>query len=451
MLTLDSIKEKLIGGGGRTANVKKNALGGMVVKGVSLLISLLLVPLTLDYVSSEVYGIWLTLSSIMIWLNFFDVGFTLGLKNKLAEAIANNDWAKGKSLVSTTYLLMISIFVPLAIILELIIPVLNWSSLLNVSDAYNEEITDAVAIMAFCFCLHMIVYVFGAVVAAHQKTALSSSFAVIGQCLSLILIWILTKTVAPSLPLLALVLSVSPLAIMFVASVWLFKHDFSKVSPSISSVNFNYIKELFSLGYKFFILQIKIIVYYQLTNILLLRVATPDDVTQYNISYKYLSMATMIVSMIITPIWPAFTDAYTKGDYVWMKSIYKRLIQLWSLSIVGLFIMFLLSPLFYKIWIGDSVSISWEMNVVVCLYVALMSWTQIHLMMINGIGKIYLQVIVAIIGCIAFVPVTYSLGLVWGAIGVILGLIIINSFDALFMTTQLRKILQNKVAGIWNK
>ena len=86
---------KLFKGSERTAKVKKNAIGSILIKGWSILISLILVPMTMDYLSPEIYGIWLTVSSVIVWLNFFDVGFTLGLKNKLAEALAEGDYVRG--------------------------------------------------------------------------------------------------------------------------------------------------------------------------------------------------------------------------------------------------------------------------------------------------------------------------------------------------------------------
>ena len=121
---LKFIKNRYLSGSSgnqRSKVVKENIIASLFVKGGSIVVSLVLVPLTLGYVSSELYGIWLTLSSIMLWLNFFDVGFTLGLKNRLAEAIAMDDWERGKSLVSTTYFMMILLFVPLCIVLEIII------------------------------------------------------------------------------------------------------------------------------------------------------------------------------------------------------------------------------------------------------------------------------------------------------------------------------------------
>ena len=70
------------------------------------MISLLLVPLTINYVDSERYGIWLSLSTMVTWMNFFDIGLSHGMKNKLAEAIANGNYSLGKKYVSTTYALL---------------------------------------------------------------------------------------------------------------------------------------------------------------------------------------------------------------------------------------------------------------------------------------------------------------------------------------------------------
>lgn len=69
-------------GDNRSANVKKNILGSIFIKGISMVVSFMLVPLTIGYVSSELYGVWLTISSVLAWLSFLDVGFSQGLKNK---------------------------------------------------------------------------------------------------------------------------------------------------------------------------------------------------------------------------------------------------------------------------------------------------------------------------------------------------------------------------------
>ena len=318
-------------GNERTQNIKKNIVGSIIIKGASIIIQLLLVPLTLGYLNSELYGIWLTLSSIMLWLSFFDVGFTLGLKNRLAEAIALGNYDKGKSLVSTTYFMMIIIFVPLGFILEAIVPYINWSSFLNVSLDYNEQLIQVVQVIVACFCLQMIFNVIASVLAAFQKVALSSLFPVIGNFLALIIIYFLTKFTSSSLLNLALAISYLPVLVYIVSSIIFFQGTLKRVAPSFKHIDLSLIKDIFNLGFRFFIIQIQMIVLYQSTNILISNISSPIDVTSYNLAYKYISIALMLFNIILGPIWPAFTDAYTKKDYAWMNDVYRRMVQIYGI------------------------------------------------------------------------------------------------------------------------
>lgn len=226
---MKSLKEQykqFFSGHARSVVVKKNVIASLVIKGISIIISLMLVPLTLGYLSSEIYGVWLVLSTMVIWLNHFDIGFTQGLKNKLTESLAKNDYDRGKSLVSTTYVVMVAIFCPLCIIVELIIPYIDWCSLLNIDKVYEQDIVKTIHILTISVCLQMIVNVFTTVVAAYQKVALSSMFGVIGQSISLIVIFILIKVAPPSLPILAISISFIPVTVTLIFSIIYYNKKF---------------------------------------------------------------------------------------------------------------------------------------------------------------------------------------------------------------------------------
>lgn len=441
--------KKFLSGNERSIVVKKNIIGSLAIKGISVVISFLLVPMTLGYVSSELYGIWLTLSSIMLWLNFFDIGFTLGLKNKLAEAIALGDWARGKALVSTTYFMMIIIFLPLCVLLEFIVPHISWASFLNVSQAYNDEIIKALYVLVGCFCLQMIVNVLTTVIAAFQKVALSSLFPVIGNFLSLIAIFILTKFCPPSLTSLAIAISFMPIVVISIASIVLYSGRFKRVSPNIRLVDKKYVKDLFSLGVKFFIIQLQVVVMYQSTNFLISNVSGPEQVTVYNIAYKYLSIVMMIFSIILNPLWPAFTDAYAKKDYQWMNNIYRKMKRLYLIAIIVLAIMIAVSSFVYHLWVGAKVNVPLAMTFSVGIYLVINIWDSLQVQLINGIGKIRLQTFVTLIGLILHIPLSLSLGKIIGSYGVLVSMTIITAIYASFFTVQINKILKLKATGIW--
>ena len=95
----------------RTKRAKQNILAMFVIKGIGLLISFLYIPLLLHTLNTVDYGVWLTLTSIVSWISFFDIGLGNGLRNKLCEAISINDIQKARELVSTAYVSLVTFVV----------------------------------------------------------------------------------------------------------------------------------------------------------------------------------------------------------------------------------------------------------------------------------------------------------------------------------------------------
>lgn len=440
----------MIGGSQRSATVKRNILGSLVIKAISILTSFLLVPMTLGYVSSEIYGVWLTISSILHWLTYMDVGFTLGLKNRLNECLATKDFTRGKSLVSTTYAIMFAIFVPLSALLIIVSPWVDWCRILNVDPSNQEVIIKTMQVLFVFIALQMIVNVFVAVVAAYQKTALSSLFTVIGQVCSLCIIGMMTQFVKPSLLNLAFAYSMMPILIVLIASILYFKTTMKEVAPSFKFINTAYIKDLWGLGIRFFIIQVQMIVLYQATNVLISHIAGPESVTQYNIAYKLLNIVVMVYTIILNPLWPAFTDAYTKKDYTWMNNMYKKMQKLYLFLCLMISIIVILSPIIIHLWVGDKVSVPFILTVSIAVYTLIHCWDSLQVILINGIGKVKLQSYVVLIGLVLHVPLSLFLARYIGIYGVIVSMCFINTIYALFFTIQIRRIISQKAFGIWS-
>ena len=450
-MNLHQISKNTFSGSSRSAVVKRNIAGSLLLKGISILVNLLLVPATIGYVNAELYGVWLTLASTMSWLSFADVGFTQGLKNKLTEAIAHDDWDRGKSLVSTTYFMVILIFIPLCIILELLVPLVNWTSLLNVSAQYSGEIVMVMHVLVAFACIQMIVNVLVSVIAAFQKVALSNSFFVIGNVLSLGIIYVLRASVPPSLIALAFAISAMPILITLVATFLLYSGRFKMIAPNRKYVNKDYIRDLFSLGYKFFIINIQVLVLYQSTNVLIAYVSSPIDVTNYNIAYKLLNCAMMVYTIITAPLWPAYTDAYARGDYKWMKSMKKKMEKIMLFSIVGCIFLMIFSQPIYHIWVGDSADVPFMMTLFVGIYVIVYCWMNLNCTLIVGMGKIQVETYLVLIGMILHIPLSICLSFYVGVYGVLVSLISINLSYAIVMNVQATKLLNRTASGIFNK
>lgn len=90
----------------RNKMLTTNILYSSILKIISLSTSLLIVPITINYLNNEVYGIWMTITSILFWINTFDIGLGNGMRNYLTEAISQKDYSLGKRYISTTLSLL---------------------------------------------------------------------------------------------------------------------------------------------------------------------------------------------------------------------------------------------------------------------------------------------------------------------------------------------------------
>lgn len=340
-------------GNERSVIIKKNIAASLVLKCVSILISLQVVPLTIDYINPTKYGIWLTLSSIIAWLSYFDLGFAHGFRNRFAEAKAKGDIRLAKEYVSTTYAVLFLLFSVILLITLMVNKYLNWSSILNIDAVYNEELHIVFGLLACFFCINIVASVFTTMLTADQKPALASLIQTGGQVLAFVCIYILTKNTTGSLSALALAFSGIPCLLLLVVSILMFYGKRYKiVAPSLHYIRFSLTKKILGLGGQFFVIMISMLFIFQFINIILSRVEGPEAVTQYNIAYKYFNVLNMVFVIVLTPFWSAFTDAYVKKDYNWMSGIVKKLEFLWLLCIPILILMVLCSNFFIN---GGSV------------------------------------------------------------------------------------------------
>ncbi|MGC3977157.1 MAG: oligosaccharide flippase family protein [Paludibacteraceae bacterium] len=435
----------------RSSKIRKNIFFSLLLKGISILISFILVPLTLNYLNTTEYGVWLTLSSILTWINLFDIGLGNGLRNKLTEALTNEDMSKAKSLVSTTFILLAIIIMSLFACFALANPFLNWGSILNTTVLESEKLSEIVLMVFGFFSLQFVFKTVGTIFVSMQKPSLNDLMITIGSLFSLIIIYILTKTTKGSLTFVALTFSASPAVIFIVSYFVVFYGKLRNIRPSLSSFKLSYGKELMGLGAQFFILQISGIIVYFTSNIIIAQLFSPYEVTIYNIAYKYANIISIASLIIITPLWSSSTEAYHLRDFIWFKKIEKKMLYIFSLLVLTSIVICACAPLVYKLWIGKELQIPISLNCVVILFNILFSFSSIYIYMLNGIGKIRLQLYSSIIEIIFTIPVCIILGKLLNIQGIVLGMTFMVFLRCIWAPIQFRKIITETASGIWNK
>ena len=435
----------------RSKNVKNNILLSLLLKGVNVLCSLVVVPLTLGYLTKEEYGVWLIISTILTWISFFDIGLSNGLRNYLTEAISLKRLDLGKIYLSTTLFLLLVIVGVFSLILVVVVPLLDWNAILNTQKITPSTLSLVVFVAIFISLINFVVKNVGIVYISLQKYAMNDFLHSLGNILSLLAIWVLTMTTVDSLLLVVLVFTLSPVIVFILAAIPLFyKH--SELIPTVKSIQLQYSRQLMMKSGGFFVIQLTtVLVIYGSSNFFITQICGPESVAVYNTAYRYFSVSTMGFTTIIAPLWNAYTDAYVKGDMKWIKATYSKTITIWLMTtFLGLF-MLIVSPYVYDIWIGEKLDIPFSISLTVFIYFSFLNLNTCASYLLNGLNKIRVQVVSAVLVTAMYVVVVFPLGKRFGTEGVVLGMIIAFFILASLRLYQVHLILTNKAQGIWAK
>lgn len=448
----DKVNAYFTKGNERSIAVKKNIAASLLLKCISILVSLQVVPLTIGYVNPTKYGIWLTLSSIIAWLSYFDLGFAHGFRNRFAEAKAKGDIKLAREYVSTTYAVLFLLFSVILLITLIVNNYLDWSGILNIDSVYEDELSIVFSLLACFFCMNIVAGVFTTMLAADQKPALASLVQTSGQVLAFVCIYILTKTTSGSLSVLAFAFSGVPCILLIVVSAIAFHtRRYKMIIPSLHDVRFSLTRNILGLGGQFFVIMLSMLFIFQFVNIILSRVQGPEAVTQYNIAYKYFNVLNMTFVIVLTPFWSAFTDAYTKKDYDWMRSVLKKLEKLWLLCIPALLLMVICSGFLYQWWIGDSVVIPFSLSVCMAIYVLFQTGGNVYMFLINGTSKVRLQLIVYLLFALISIPLMEYCCKHYGIEGILVVPSAAFVLQACVGRMQILKMINGTAKGIWLK
>lgn len=176
----------------RSQNVKKNIIYSIILKAVGVGLTFILLPLTVHYLTEIEYGIWVTLFSVMNWVNMMDMGIGLGLRNKLAEAVTKENVPMIREYISTGFYALTGIGVILLGIFYFTLQFADMQVIFN-TDAIESNIlyqvtfwTGTFIIVAFVLSLIQQVYY------AYQKAAMTGMIAISHSAIMLAVVYILT-------------------------------------------------------------------------------------------------------------------------------------------------------------------------------------------------------------------------------------------------------------------
>ncbi len=432
----------------RTVLIRKNILFSFLIKGWSALVMLLLVPITLKCLGDYTNGVWLTISSMLIWIDQMDIGLGRGLQNKLATALAKNDYKEAKKVVSNTFFMLILIIVPICLLLLTIVNFSDIYTFLNVDKNAVPDLYGTISIALLLVCSTFIFKFIGNFYMGLQYPAVSNLIVTLGATLTLALTYTSYYLGFHSILAIAVINTASPLVCFVLAYPYTFFWKYKNMRPAIGCFDVRTAKSLFGMGMKFFVLQISAVVLFMSTNLVISKFLGPEEVTPFHVAYRYFSVIMMIFGLISTPFWSATTDAYERGDYNWIRSSTRKISLILSIMAAAIILMIAVSPWVYGIWMGKTIEISWQLTVLTGIYMLELVWSLSYSYFLNGMGILALQLCCTLAAAIFFIPLSYIIIQINHSIySVIIVMIAINLPGLIANKIQLTKILNRTASG----
>jgi O-antigen/teichoic acid export membrane protein len=447
---VDAVNKFINRGENRSVQIKRNIVVSFLVRSLSVGINLAVVSLAIGYVDAAQYGVWVTLTSIISWFTFFDFGMGNGLRNRLATALAFKEYDKARKLISTTYTVFTFLALAVFVLFWLVNPFINWVNILKVPSITSQNLSLVILVLVGTLCIQFVAQLINTVLNALQVTAKVEFLSMLGQAGMLITLLILKYTIPGSLQVLIIALNVIPLLIIISASVILYTGKYKSIAPSVKAIDLSYAKNILNLGGAFFLIQIGSLVLHQTDNIIITRILGPEAVTRFNVTYKLFYVILIIFSIVVAPYWSAFTDAYAKNDYDWIRKSVKRLREAWlftSFVIVPVF--FLLSKFAINILFPGISGIGWSLLSSMAVYMICSTCLSFTCYFLYGIGKLRILLILYMVVTLVNVPLGVMLGKWLGIEGVVLANIVTYVFMNVILWIQTNKIVQQKAVGIW--
>jgi O-antigen/teichoic acid export membrane protein len=381
----------------RHRRIALTAAASALAKVLSVSSALISLPLTLNYLGVERFGMWMTISSLIAMLAFADFGIANGLLGLVAAAHGKNDLVGIRRIVSSSFYLLTAIAIVGFTIFSVVYWFVPWPKVFNVNGQLAAtEAGPALAVFIFCFSLSIPFAIVQRVQMGLQQGFAASLWNCFGSVLGLVGV-LIALNFRLGLPWLVLTLAGAPLLASMLNCGYFFLSSRPDLKPRRDMVSLEVCKNVGRSGAVFFVLQIVVAVAYTSDSVVIAQLLGASAVADYAVPEKLFGLVSLGLGMVLAPLWPAYGEAISRGDSGWVKATLKRSVLL-SLAIAAVLnlALVLLGPELLRLWVSNSVTPSFSLLVAFGVWKSIEAAGVACAMFLNGVGVVRFQVLCAI-------------------------------------------------------
>lgn len=423
-------------------NNKSQLASDMIISGIckpiSMIIGYIYVPIALDYLGIEKYGIWSTILTILSWISYFDIGIGNGLRNKLTESLSKKD-GESRKLVSSAYAFIAIIMICITLIFAAFSSFVNWNRVFGVEHA-TENLAAIIRISVSFISVNFVLSICKNVLYALQKASIVSIMELSVQVINLFGVLFVKHLFDGNLFVMAVIYGLSMAIVNITASFLTYIRN-KNVRPNIHYLDLYTGKSLTNLGIQFFIIQICALILFTTDSLMISFLYGAVNVTPYSTVNKLFNAIIGIYAALLSPVWSAVTKAKAEKNVSGLKKIIKKLYLImipFAMCIVILMTFF--RPI-SNIWLGMELNYSAELIAFGGMYCFLNIWTNTHGTIANGLEILKEQILMAVIQAALNIPLSlfFASYLNLNSAGILLGTNITILISCIYLPVCIKK------------
>ena len=184
-------------------------------------------------------------------------------------------------------------------------------------------------------------------------------------------------------------------------------------------------RELLGSGSGFSLLQVAGAVVFSFDNLVVSHYLGAEHVTPYSVTWRLAGLAAVAQGLLFPALWPAYAEAYAKGDYVWMRSAFRATMRVTLAVNVSLASLLVAEgkPLIQR-WAGAAAVPSTALLAAMALWVVISGCMTVESCLLAAVSRNRAQGTLSIVAAVLNVALSIVLVQRIGAVGVILGTIL---------------------------
>lgn len=303
----------------------------VVAQAIQVATGLYSVPVSLEYLGQERFGLWMALSALLLFISFSDFGIGIGAQDKISRNVAVKDFEGANEACWSAFLfsvLISGIVYFFGDFLENKIPLESYFSLK--SPEAKKDLIPALNSVLLVLVFGLLSGVVQRVYSAIQQGYSIAFIQVLGRLLGLASLLLVVKYDFGFSALVFAVAGVPSVVILIVGLPALVVTN-PWIKPRWQSFNFGAAVKLLSVGLMGLGASVSIYLVNNAGAALISLKYGADSLVDYSIFQRLINVPMMFVVYLLIPLWPAITEAKVSGDSQWIVRVFRKS----SLMVIG--------------------------------------------------------------------------------------------------------------------